>query len=117
MPKLLGSAPVLLVKDVVASANYFRDAIGFRYDEFYGEPPCFCICERDGLRLMLAKADNPADIKPYWQLRENTWNAYRSSFSAAFATFRSPRDAPSRASRSADVTSSSFFACTPTARS
>ena len=76
MPKLLTSAPVLLVADVVASANYFRDSIGFHYDQFYGEPPCFCICERDGLRLMLAKADDPAHIKPYWQLRANTWNAY-----------------------------------------
>ena len=76
MPKLLTSAPVLLVKDVVASANYFRDSIGFHYDEFYGEPPCFCICDRDGLRLMLAQVVDPSQIKPFWHIRENTWNAY-----------------------------------------
>jgi predicted enzyme related to lactoylglutathione lyase len=76
MPKLLASAPVLLVKDVVASANYFRDVAGFQYDEFYGDPPCFCISERDGLRLMLAKADDPAQIKPFWQIQANIWNAY-----------------------------------------
>ena len=76
MPKLLASAPVLLVKDVVASANYYRDCVGFRYDEFYGEPPCFCICDRDGMRLMLAQVNDAAQIKPFWQIRENTWNAY-----------------------------------------
>lgn len=76
MPKLLASAPVLLVTDVVASANYFRDSIGFHYDKFYGEPPHFCICERDGMRLMLAKADDPSQIKPNWQIQTNIWNAY-----------------------------------------
>ena len=30
MPKITVSAPVLLVSDVVASANFFRDAVGFR---------------------------------------------------------------------------------------
>ena len=76
MPKLLASAPVLLVKDVVASANYFRDSVGFRYDKFYGEPPHFCICQRDGMRLMLAQVDDPSLITPFWHIRENTWNAY-----------------------------------------
>ena len=75
MPKLLGSAPVLLMRDAVASANYIRDAIGFQDDDFYGDPTCFCICERDGLP-MLAKADDPAQIKPYWQIQTNIWNAY-----------------------------------------
>ena len=76
MPKITASAPVLLVRDVVASANYFRDCVGFTYERFWGAPPDFCICRRDGHHLMLARAPDPAQIKPLWQLRENTWNAY-----------------------------------------
>lgn len=76
MPKITGSAPVLLVTDVVASANYFRDSIGFQYDQFYGDPPCFCITHRDGHYLMLAQVDDPQKITPYWKLRSHTWNAY-----------------------------------------
>jgi hypothetical protein len=76
MPKITASAPVLLVSDVVASANYFRDAVGFQYDGFYGDPPCFCIAHRDGHRLMLAQVDDPRKIMPYWKLRHQTWNAY-----------------------------------------
>jgi hypothetical protein len=76
MPKITAGAPVLLVSDVVASANYFRDAVGFQYDRFYGDPPNFCIVHRDGHRLMLAQVDDPGKITPYWKVRHQTWNAY-----------------------------------------
>ena len=76
MPKITASAPVLLVSDVVASANYFRDSVGFSYDRFYGEPPHFCITNRDGHFLMLAKCDDPSQIKPYWKIVDQMWNAY-----------------------------------------
>jgi len=76
MPKITASAPVLLVRDVVASANYFRDSVGFAYDQFYGHPPDFCIARRDGHYLMLAQATDPSDIKPYWKMRDMLWNAY-----------------------------------------
>ena len=32
-----GSAHVLLVKGVVAAANYYRDKVGFRYKQFWGD--------------------------------------------------------------------------------
>ena len=76
MPKIIASAPVLLVSDVVASANYFRDCVGFQYDRFWGEPPDFCICNRDGHYLMLGRVDDPAKIVPYWKIRDKMWNAY-----------------------------------------
>jgi predicted lactoylglutathione lyase len=76
MPKITASAPVLLVSDVVASANYFRDCVGFSYDKFYGDPPNFCIANRDGHYLMLAKADDPSQITPNWKVVDQMWNAY-----------------------------------------
>ena len=33
-PKITGGAPILLVQDVVASANHYRDKMGFSYDRF-----------------------------------------------------------------------------------
>jgi hypothetical protein len=56
-PKLTGSAAVLLVRDVVAAANHYRDGMGFDYRRFYGEPPGFVILWRDEMYLMLKQAD------------------------------------------------------------
>lgn len=76
MAKLTGSAPILLVKDVVAAANYYRDRLGFTYDRFWGEPECFCILYRDGLHLMLSQVSDPADIRPHWTIVDKMWNVY-----------------------------------------
>jgi hypothetical protein len=74
--KLTASAPVLLVKDVVAAANHYRDALGFRYPRFYGEPPGFVILNRDGMYLMLKQVDDPKFIVPHWRASEGLWNVY-----------------------------------------
>ncbi|PTY05138.1 bleomycin resistance protein [Opitutaceae bacterium EW11] len=74
--RLVGSAPVLLVRDVVKSANYYRDALGFTYDRFWGDPPAFVILSRDGMHLMLDQAPAGHVIVPNWQVDENIWNVY-----------------------------------------
>ena len=51
--KLIASAAVLLVKDVVAAANHYRDAMGFAYDRFYGEPQSFVILGRGIIRVLV----------------------------------------------------------------
>ncbi|HUG11439.1 MAG TPA: VOC family protein [Opitutaceae bacterium] len=75
-PKLTASAPVLLVKDVVAAANHYRDAMGFSYDRFWGEPPAFVMLKRDGLIVMLNQADDPKHVVPNWTLSHNLWDIY-----------------------------------------
>jgi uncharacterized glyoxalase superfamily protein PhnB len=75
MPKIVASSPVLLVKDVAASANYYRECVGFTEATFYGEPPSFCLLEWGDFYLMLASAD-PEKIVPFWKIREKTSNAY-----------------------------------------
>ena len=75
-PKIVGSAPILLVVDVVASANYYRDKVGFAINGLWGEPPSFCILERDGYSLMLSCADNEEAIRPHYKVVENMWNVY-----------------------------------------
>lgn len=74
--KLTASAPVLLVKDVVAAANHYRDAMGFGYERFWGEPPNFVILNRDGLQVMLRQADDPKHVVPHWTVADKLWNIY-----------------------------------------
>ncbi len=74
--KLTASSPILLVRDVVASANHYRDAMGFDYERFYGEPPSFVILHRDGMYLMLKQAEDPKHIIPHWTVSDKLWNAY-----------------------------------------
>lgn len=76
MPKVTASAPVLLVRDVVTSASYFQKCVGFGHEQFYGDPPNFCICHRDGHYLMLAEVANPEQIVPFWKIRDKMCNAY-----------------------------------------
>ena len=75
-PKLIGSAPVLLVVDVVKAANYYRDQLGFAYERFWGEPPNFCMVQRDGFIVMLAQAPAGARLVPHWKVAHQMWNAY-----------------------------------------
>lgn len=74
--KIIGSAPVLLVRDVVASANYFRDRLGFEYDRMWGDPPDFCMVRRDGHIVMLSQAPPGAALVPHWQVVGQMWDVY-----------------------------------------
>ncbi len=76
MPKITGSAPVLLVADVKKSADYYCYCVGFTEPNFYGDPPSFCILHRDNYTLMLGQVDNPSRVVPHWNIRDKTWNAY-----------------------------------------
>jgi catechol 2,3-dioxygenase-like lactoylglutathione lyase family enzyme len=69
-------APVLLVRDIVASANYYRDKLGFSYDRFWGEPPNFCMVQRDGNTMMLSLVHPGTELMPHWKVVNGMWNAY-----------------------------------------
>ena len=46
-------APLFIVDDVVATANFYRDKLGFHYDRFWGDPPGFAMVRRAGITIML----------------------------------------------------------------
>ena len=75
-PRLTGVAPVLLVKDVVAAAEHYRDKLGFQFPRFWGEPPAFVILNRDRMHLMLKQAEDPAHVVPHWRVSDKLWSAY-----------------------------------------
>jgi len=62
---LIASAAVLRVRNVVAAANHYRDAMGFGYDRFYGEAPVFVIVGRDDMYLMLKQVADAGVINPH----------------------------------------------------
>jgi len=52
-------APYFIVDDVVATANYYRDKLGFGYERFWNDPPSFCMVQRSGVIIMLAQLEQP----------------------------------------------------------
>lgn len=80
MPKKSGwiVAPYFLVDDVVTTANFYRDKLGFAYRMFWGEPPCFTIVRRNGASIMLSQATVPGAMRPNCMAdpEREAWDAY-----------------------------------------
>lgn len=73
-----GIAPYFLVDDVVASANFYRDSLGFQYERFWGEPPCFCMVYRRGVVIMLSQVCAAGAVRPnrVADPEREAWDAY-----------------------------------------
>ena len=71
-------APVFIVPDVVATANYYRDVLGFRYERFWGDPPSFCMPYRRGVVIMLSQHAHPDAVRPNRVVdpEGELWDAY-----------------------------------------
>ena len=75
--RLFGIAPCFLVRDVVAAAEYYRDALGFTIRRYFGDPPAFCMPERDGVIVMLSRAEDASLVRPNAKARgDDSWDAY-----------------------------------------
>lgn len=59
LPRLRTAIPQLLVHDVVAAAERYRDRLGFAIDFYYGEPPFYACVRRDGVELHLKHVGQP----------------------------------------------------------
>ena len=53
------AVPILLVRDVTASAAFFRDKLGFQIDFLYGEPPFYGAVSRGAACLHLRFVHRP----------------------------------------------------------
>ncbi|HEY0592587.1 MAG TPA: VOC family protein [Thermoanaerobaculia bacterium] len=69
-------APYFLVRDVVETANWYRDRLGFRYERFWGEPPRFCMVWRRGVVIMLSQHENGAVQPNRTAVDGAPWDAY-----------------------------------------
>jgi predicted enzyme related to lactoylglutathione lyase len=71
-------APYFIADDVVTTANYYRDKLGFQYERFWGEPPCFCMVYRTGVVIMLAQLEKTGVMRPNRIVdpEGGAWDAY-----------------------------------------
>jgi predicted enzyme related to lactoylglutathione lyase len=71
-------APYLIVDDVVATANYYRDSLGFEYERMWGEPPSFCMVSRNGVVIMLSQLERTGMMRPNRVVdpEGGAWDAY-----------------------------------------
>lgn len=57
--ELKSITPILFVRDVPASAAYFRDKLGFAIDFLYGEPRFYGSVSRDGVCIHMRCVHQP----------------------------------------------------------
>jgi uncharacterized glyoxalase superfamily protein PhnB len=71
-------APYFIVDDIVATANYYRDTLGFHYMQLWGEPPCFTIVQRNGAHIMLSQPARAGSMRPNHTVdpAQTIWDAY-----------------------------------------
>ncbi len=58
-PVLKDAIPILFVRDVEASAKFFREKLGFAIDFLHGKPPFYGCVSRDGICLHLRYVQQP----------------------------------------------------------
>lgn len=57
--RLKPAVPILFVRDVAASAGFYRDRLGFAVDFLHGTPPFYGAVSRDGACLHLRRVAAP----------------------------------------------------------
>lgn len=67
--RLKAVAPQLLVNDVVKTAEYYRDTLGFRIIGYAADPPVFAMVGRDDIEIHFGKMDEPGNTRPVREIR------------------------------------------------
>lgn len=62
--KLKAVSPQFIVPDVVAAAEYYRDALGFKILGYFLDPPVFAMVARDGVEIHFGKSENGVAPSP-----------------------------------------------------
>ena len=62
--QIRGVAPVFLVRDFQRAHDYYADKLGFRAPRTWGDPPTFCIAQRDGIEVMLNQVLPEDEFQP-----------------------------------------------------
>ncbi|HKW89101.1 MAG TPA: VOC family protein [Candidatus Acidoferrales bacterium] len=74
--QLLCAHPCLIVNNLIESAEFYRDKLGFTFERYWGEPPCFVMVLRDDVEIFLS-CQGPGLAKPNRKVHpEIFWDAY-----------------------------------------
>jgi catechol 2,3-dioxygenase-like lactoylglutathione lyase family enzyme len=74
--RLTRVSPGFAVADVFATAEYYRDVLGFRFDQIWGNPPSFVMLDRDDVRLMIKQLAPDALPTPARKRSSEQFDAY-----------------------------------------
>jgi catechol 2,3-dioxygenase-like lactoylglutathione lyase family enzyme len=74
--KLKRIAPQLVVSDVVKTAEWYRDKLGFTVLGYFGDPPVYAIVERDDVEIHFGRADKGAQAQLNERVREGSGNDF-----------------------------------------
>ena len=61
--KLTGLAPQLVVPDVVRTAEFYRDKLGFELLGYFAEPPVYAMVRRDNAEIHFGKIDDGSEMR------------------------------------------------------
>jgi len=67
---LTAICPQFIVPDVVATAEYYRDVLGFKILGYFLDPPVFAMVARDVAEIHFGKIDATAEPSPNLQRRK-----------------------------------------------
>lgn len=67
-------APIFVVTDVVKTAEYYHDKLGFKILGFFGDPPVFAMVARDGVEFHFGKIDEGREMKGNETVRKGLGN-------------------------------------------
>ncbi|HKV26809.1 MAG TPA: VOC family protein [Candidatus Acidoferrales bacterium] len=74
--RLFCAHPHFIVNNIVESAEFYRDKLGFTFERYWGEPPCFVMVLRDDVEFFLS-CPGPGLAKPNHKVHpEIAWDAY-----------------------------------------
>jgi catechol 2,3-dioxygenase-like lactoylglutathione lyase family enzyme len=76
--RMTRSVSYFLVDDVFATAEFYRDVLGFTFDEFFGVPPSFVMVQRDDVNIMFRQVRPPRTpvARPNRTVMDETFDAY-----------------------------------------
>jgi len=74
MVKFKRLAPQLVVPDVVGTAEYYRDELGFKIIGYFADPPVYAMVERDDVEIHFGKVDEGSTVQVNETLRKRLGN-------------------------------------------
>lgn len=74
--KLKRLAPQIVVPDVVTTAGWYRDKLGFTILGYFADPPIYAIVERDDVEIHFGRADEGARVQANETLRKGSNDLY-----------------------------------------
>ena len=74
MVKFKRLAPQIVVADVVSTAEFYRDELGFKILGYFADPPVYAMVERDEVEIHFGKADEGAMVQVNETVRKGLGN-------------------------------------------